>query len=57
MIDKKIEMINKVYVQKQVELRIMQEKHEVELENYFDGSQWLAGNPTRILSCSADGNH
>ncbi|GMP29267.1 hypothetical protein CsSME_00004449 [Camellia sinensis var. sinensis] len=57
MIDKKIEMIDKVYVQKEVELHIMQEKHEVELQNYFDGSQWLAGNPTRILLCSADGNH
>ncbi|CAL5340630.1 unnamed protein product [Camellia sinensis] len=69
MIDKKIEMIDKVYVQKEVELHIMQEKHEVELEKHemelfkederviFDGSQWLAGNPTRILSCSADGNH
>ncbi|GMP63807.1 hypothetical protein CsSME_00025348 [Camellia sinensis var. sinensis] len=53
MIDKKIEMIDKVYVQKEVELRMMQEKHE----SYFDGSQWLAENPTRILSCSADGNH
>ncbi|GMP59713.1 hypothetical protein CsSME_00022878 [Camellia sinensis var. sinensis] len=31
MIDKKIEIIDKVYVQKQVELRIMQEKYEVEL--------------------------
>ncbi|GMP34342.1 hypothetical protein CsSME_00007249 [Camellia sinensis var. sinensis] len=57
MIDKKIEMIDKVYAQKEVELRIIQEKHEVELQNYFDGSQWLAGNPTRILSCSANGNH
>ncbi|GMP69005.1 hypothetical protein CsSME_00028409 [Camellia sinensis var. sinensis] len=57
MIDKKIKMIDKVYVQKQVELCIMQENHEVELENYFDESQWLAGNPTRILSFSADGNH
>ncbi|CAL5368173.1 unnamed protein product [Camellia sinensis] len=34
MIDKKIEMIDKVYVQKEVELRIMQEKHEVELQKH-----------------------
>ncbi|CAL5327513.1 unnamed protein product [Camellia sinensis] len=34
MIDKKIEMIDKVYVQKEVELRIIQEKHEVELQKH-----------------------
>ncbi|XP_028062904.1 glutathione S-transferase T2-like [Camellia sinensis] len=34
MIDKKIEMIDKVYVQKEVELRIMQEKHEMELQKH-----------------------
>ncbi|CAL5341103.1 unnamed protein product [Camellia sinensis] len=34
MIDKKIEMIDKVYVQKEVELRMMQEKHEVELQKH-----------------------
>lgn len=34
MIDKKIEMIDKVYVKKEVELRIMQEKHEVELQKH-----------------------
>ncbi|GMP69864.1 hypothetical protein CsSME_00028956 [Camellia sinensis var. sinensis] len=34
MIDNKIEMIDKVYVQKQMELRITQEKHEVELEKH-----------------------